>query len=73
MKRTILSLLLIAVLAGCSRAAPRAVTSEAAYDFGDVPVAIDMTQTRLKEFVIMNDGTADLRLTGIDVQVLEGC
>lgn len=74
MKRAILALLLsLAVLTGCSKGVPKAVASETEHDFGEVPVTNDMSQARLKEFVIMNDGTADLRLSNVQVQTLEGC
>lgn len=74
MKRATLALLtVLIVLTGCSKSAPKAVTTETAHDFGQVPVTNSMSQARLKEFVIMNDGTADLRLSNVQVQTLEGC
>lgn len=74
MKRAVLLLVVaLALLAGCSKGAPKAVTNETEHDFGDVPVTDDMSQAELKEFVIANDGTADLRLSNVQVQTLEGC
>lgn len=61
------------VAAGCSSATPRAVVPQNSHDFGNVPVVDDMRQARLKEFVIRNDGDADLKLSGIQVKTLEGC
>jgi hypothetical protein len=66
-------LLALAVLAGCSKGTPKVVTNETEHDFGDVPTTSDMSQAELKEFVIANDGTGDLRLSNIQVQTLEGC
>lgn len=66
-------LALIVLVTGCSRGTPKAVTPETRHDFGDVPVVTDMRDGKLKEFVIMNDGTADLRLTDVQVKLLEGC
>lgn len=74
MKRAMLLLVVaLALLAGCSKGTPRAITDETEHDFGDVPVTTDMSQVRSKEFVIANDGTADLRLSNIQVKLLEGC
>ncbi|MFZ5815765.1 MAG: hypothetical protein ACOY93_10750 [Bacillota bacterium] len=69
MAAVVLSLL----LAGCSGRAPRVVTPETRHDFGDVPVTMDMREARLKEFVIMNEGTADLKIKDVQVKILEGC
>jgi len=63
-------LLTLAVLAGCAKGAPKAVTPETEFDFGDVPVT---SEVRVKEFVISNDGTADLKLGQAKVETLEGC
>lgn len=74
LKRAVLLLVVaLALLAGCSKGAPKAVTGENEHDFGDVPVSNDMSQAKLKEFVIANDGTADLRLSSVQVEVREGC
>ena len=74
MKRAVLLLVVaLALLAGCSKGTPKAVTGETEHDFGEVPVTNDMSQAKLKEFVIANDGTADLRLSNIQIEVLEGC
>lgn len=74
MKRAVLLLLVVlALLAGCAKGTPKVVTEETEYDFGDVPVTTDPSQVRFKEFVIANEGTADLRLSNIQVQTLEGC
>lgn len=76
MKRLAGAVLLAALAllaAGCSKGSPKAVTPETSHDFGDVPVVSDMQDARVKEFVIMNDGTADLRLRDVQVKLLEGC
>jgi hypothetical protein len=65
--------LVIAVLAACARGAPEAVVPETEHDFGDVPVATDRSQARVKEFAIRNEGTADLKLRDIQIKTLEGC
>lgn len=56
-----------------SAAVPLAVAPEAAVDFGDVPVVVDMSQALFKEFFIRNDGTANLVLGEPEVRTLEGC
>lgn len=74
MKRLALGLLLgFALLAGCSRGTPKAIVPETSFDFGDVPVVTDMRKAQLKEFVIMNEGTGDLRLKEPQVKILDGC
>lgn len=74
-KRLCLALAAVLVLlAGCSRAgAPVAVGAPLKHDFGDVPVVTDMNLAKTKEFVIRNEGTADLKLTGVQVKLLQGC
>lgn len=76
MKRAFYALLLSIslVVAGCSAAGtPKAVTPETSVDFGNVPVVVDMTQAQRKRFVIKNEGTANLKLSKIQVKVLQGC
>lgn len=76
MKYARLTLLVGAALVatGCSSGAPQAVAPETSYDFGDVPVVTDMVRgAKYKEFVIRNDGTKDLKLSNIQVKLLEGC
>ncbi|MFZ5827532.1 MAG: hypothetical protein ACOY94_24785 [Bacillota bacterium] len=75
MKRTAgVALLALALLvAGCSKGTPKAVTPVTSHDFGDVPVVTDMRDAKIKEFMIINDGTADLKLRDVQVKVLEGC
>lgn len=67
------SLAHLSVLVGCPEAVPKAVTSETEHDFGDLPVKTDQSQVRVKKSVIMNDGTADLQLSDVEIQTLEGC
>lgn len=76
MKRILLGVLLMLALvaAGCGAGgAPAAVAPETSYDFGKVPMSNDPKDTRDKEFVIKNEGTGDLKLTGVDVKLLKGC
>lgn len=76
MKRIFLGLLLALALAaaGCGAGgAPTAVAPETSYDFGPVPMSNDPAATRYKEFVIKNEGTGDLKLSGVDVKLLKGC
>lgn len=73
----LLALVLIAatglLVAGCGGAPSKAVTRETWFDFGDVPVVTDMAGTRYKDFAIANEGTGDLKLSDIQVKLLEGC
>jgi len=72
----LMALVLVALaglLAGCGGAPPKAVTPETWFDFGDVPVTNDMAAARNKDFVIKNEGTGDLKLSDIQVKLLEGC
>lgn len=74
MKRIVVALMLALLLAaGCSRGTPKAVTPETSHNFGDVPVITDMKKAGLKEFLIANEGTSDLKLKGVKVKLLEGC
>lgn len=75
MRRGLLGLVAGALLlAGCSAAGvPKAVTPVASHDFGDVPVTNDMKAARLKQFEIKNEGTANLKLSNLQVRLLEGC
>lgn len=74
MRHWIPSLLLaLALLAGCAKGLPKAATPETEYDFGDVPVTADMSQAELKEFVIKNEGTANLQLGQVQIKTIEGC
>jgi hypothetical protein len=61
------------LLAGCSSGTPKAASPETKYDFGDVPVVTDMSQGKTREFVIKNEGTGDLKITGVQVKLLQGC
>lgn len=71
----ILTLVALLGLAGCAGGggAPKAATPVTTHDFGDVPVSSDPKETRTKEFVIQNAGTADLKLSNLQVKLLEGC
>jgi hypothetical protein len=73
MKRFLSALLaLVALVAvGCSAGSSAKVSSpETKFDFGDVPVTADVQK---HDFVIKNDGTADLKITGVQVKLLKGC
>jgi len=76
MKR-ILALLLVltAVLAvGCSGGgSPKATTPETKFDFGNVVMTNDHNDAKKHEFFIKNEGTADLKLSDLQVKLLEGC
>lgn len=70
----ILALAALLALAGCAGGGtPKAVTPVTTHDFGDVPVSSDPKDLRTKEFVIQNTGTADLKLSNLQVKLLEGC
>lgn len=73
-KLTLLLLAVAAVLvAGCSSGSggpPRATSPELTYDFGDVPVTADMKH---HTFTIRNEGGADLKLSDLQVKLLQGC
>ncbi len=69
----VLITLTLVLVAGCGGAPPKAVTPETWFDFGDVPVVTDMAGTRYKEFAIKNEGTGDLKLSDVQVKLLEGC
>lgn len=72
--RSATALLLAALLlVGCAARAPKAATPETRHDFGDVPVATTAEDVKTKEFVIRNEGTADLELGEAQVKLLEGC
>lgn len=81
LRMALLGALAAALLAGCATgrggtnagAAPRAVTPVTRYDFGDVPVTTDMNDARLKQFVIQNQGGANLELGVPEVRLLDGC
>lgn len=68
-------LISVVLLAGCSTASkqPKAVAPEQKVDFGNVPVVTDMSQAKVKEFEIRNEGTADLRIKDVQVKLLQGC
>lgn len=72
MKRLLLALAAAALLlAGCAAGGPpKAVAPELKYDFGDVPVTAEM---KTHEFVIKNEGQGDLKITGAQVKLLQGC
>lgn len=74
MKQNLFTLLaVVALLAGCSAAGtgtPRAVAPETQFDFGDVPVTAPVKN---HDFVIKNEGTGDLKITGAKVKLLQGC
>lgn len=69
------------VVAGCASSGapssspdgPKAVTPVTSHDFGNVPVTDDMSKAVKKEFVIKNEGTSDLKLSNLQVKLLEGC
>lgn len=69
---TLLALLAVAVV-GCTAGTPKAVVPQTRHDFGDVPVVADMSKVRVKEFVIKNEGSGNLKLSDIQVKTLEGC
>lgn len=71
----ILALTAMLALAGCAGGGgvPKAATPVTTHDFGDVPVSSDPKDTRTKEFVIQNTGAADLKLSNLQVKLLEGC
>lgn len=75
MKRSLAIILAVLALlaAGCSKGTPKAVVPETSHDFGNVPVITDMRDAQLKEFIIRNDGTGDLKLAKAQVKLLEGC
>lgn len=75
MKRVLLSLISGAlILVGCSTSGvPKAVTPVDSHDFGNVPVTNDMKAARLKRFEIKNEGTSNLKLSNLQVRLLEGC
>jgi len=74
MKRVILVGAVSAVLlTGCSSGVPKVVTPETSFNFGNVPVVTDMRDGKTHEFVIKNEGTGNLRLSNIQVKLLEGC
>jgi ABC-type glycerol-3-phosphate transport system substrate-binding protein len=62
-------------IAGCSSGSggPKAVVPEDQADFGDVPVTNDMNNVRVKQFTIKNEGAGQLKLSNLQVKVLEGC
>jgi|GEM_PF-2687744 len=76
MKRILAVLLaLTALLAvGCSGAAgggaPKATAPELKYDFGDIPTTED---PKYHEFFIKNEGGSDLKISGAQVKLLQGC
>ncbi len=81
MKRILPALLLLAVvLAGCGGASdggtssgpkePKAVAPVTEHNFGEV---LTTAAEKTKEFTIKNEGTADLKITGVQVKLLEGC
>ncbi len=69
------------VLAGCGSSGapggapegPKAVTPTTSHDFGDVPVTEDMSKAVKTEFVIKNEGSGDLKLSNLQVKLLQGC
>ena len=67
--------LLAVVLAGCAGVGgtPKAVSPETKVDFGDVPVTNNMNEAKSKEFVIRNEGTGNLKLSDLQVKLLQGC
>lgn len=71
----ILALTALLALAGCAGGggSPKVVTPVITHDFGDVPVSSDRQDIRTKEFLIQNTGTADLKLSNVQVKLLEGC
>jgi ABC-type uncharacterized transport system auxiliary subunit len=73
MKRYLAILLAAAALvAGCSSGgAPRAAAPETTFDFGEVPTS--EKDARTKEFTIQNDGAGDLKISDVQVKVLQGC
>lgn len=73
MKRLFAAVLaVVALLAvGCSGGgAPKAVAPESKFDFGDVPTTAEMKH---HTFQIANEGTGDLKITGVQVKLLKGC
>lgn len=77
MRRLALAGLVVGVafaLIGCSSGGtPKAVVPEDQVDFGDVPVATDMNSAKVKRFTIKNEGAGPLKLSNLQVKVLEGC
>lgn len=66
-------LLLAVVLTGCAGAAgstPKAVTPVTEHNFGDIPTTADV---KTQEFTIKNEGTGDLKISGVQVKLIEGC
>lgn len=74
-KRILLLLLAggLLLLAGCAKGEPKAVMPESKYDFGNVPIVTDMSQAKTKEFFIKNEGKGDLKLSNVQVKLLQGC
>jgi hypothetical protein len=76
MKRMLLGLAVAAaaLATGCSAGGPpAAVTPETRWDFGDVPMVVDMNDVEKHEFVIKNEGQGDLKLEDVQVKLLQGC
>lgn len=75
MKKAWLALLFAAAVAaaGCSGGAPKAVAPETQVDFGDVLTTNNMNDAKLKEFFIQNAGTGDLKISEVQVKLLQGC
>lgn len=67
-------LLLAALVAGCAGAGgggtPKAVAPVTEHNFGDVLTTADV---KTKEFVIKNEGKGDLKISAVQVKMLEGC
>ncbi|HYG60420.1 MAG TPA: hypothetical protein VD902_20305 [Symbiobacteriaceae bacterium] len=63
------------LVAGCSGGGtPKAVTPETEVNFGDVRMTTDhVKDTVSKEFFIKNEGTGDLKLSDLQVKLLQGC
>ena len=76
MRRGFVTAMLLAsiAIAGCSGGGtPKAVTPVTTHDFGNVPVVTDMKDGKQQAFIIQNEGTGDLRLSNLQVKLLEGC
>ncbi|HEY3367202.1 MAG TPA: hypothetical protein VGK74_19270 [Symbiobacteriaceae bacterium] len=69
-----LAVVMTVLIAGCSGTvsggAPKATSPETTFDFGDVPVTADMLH---HSFTIQNTGNADLKLSDVQVKLLQGC